>query len=212
MNILILDPAASTGYALMSVDQNNHTATIYEYGFLDVDTTSFYEGDWCIDLMNQLTKLHNIHQFTEIAVEDYFFSSKFASGTNVNMAYRTAIHIWARRNNLPYDILNVSQWKKHVAGRSTPTKEQKRQWGKEAAKKLYMQQALWDRYQIRFPNHSISHKTGKPILFRYDIVDAVGQAIFHAESQYQVQQFYVTVSLPQDVEFKKKSKKIFTYN
>jgi hypothetical protein len=105
----------------------------------------------------------------------------------------------------------VSQWKKHVAGRSTPSKEQKKKWGKEAAKKLYMQQALYDIYGIKFPNHSLSPKTGKPVLFRYDIVDAVGQAIFHCESKYRVKNINVTVPVPPDVEFKKLSKKMFTY-
>lgn len=209
MNILVLDPAASTGYALVEVDGD--TATVFDYGFIDVDTSSLYEGDWCIDLMTHVKYLIQLHDVKEVAVEDYFFSSRFASGTNVNSAYRTAIHILCRQLNLPYDVLNVSQWKKHVANRSTPTKEQKKKWGKEAAKKLYMQQALWDRYGIRFPNHSISSKTGKPVLFRYDIVDAVGQAIFHCESKHGVKNIRVTVPIPPDVTFKKPSKKMFTY-
>ena len=209
MNILVLDPACSTGFAVVNVDGQD--ATIFEYGYIDINTTSLYEGDWCISLMFHIELLINKHNIKEVAIEDYFFSSKFASGTNVNMAYRTAIHITCRKLGLTYDILNISQWKKHVAGRSTPTKEQKRKWGKEAAKKLYMQQALYDIYNIKFPNHSLSSKTGKPILFRYDIVDAVGQAIFHCESKYRVKNIHVPVAIPPDVVFKKKSKKIFIY-
>ena len=209
MKILALDPAASTGYAVVEVDGKD--ATIYEYGFIDVDTTSLYEGDWCIDLQKKVWNIMNHHMVDEVAIEDYFFSSRFASGTNVNMAYRTAIHMLCREQGLKYDILNVSQWKKHVAGRSTPTKEQKKKWGKEAAKKLYMQQALYDIYNIKFPNHSLSSKTGKPVLFRYDIVDAVAQAIFHCESKYRVKNIHVPVSIPPDVVFKKVSKKMFIY-
>ncbi len=209
MKILVLDPAASTGYAVVTVDGPD--ATIHEYGFIDVDTTSLYEGDWCIDLRRQVWNIMNHHMVDEVAIEDYFFSSRFASGTNVNSAYRTAIHILCREHGLPYDVLNVSQWKKHVAGRSTPAKEQKKKWGKEAAKKLYMQQALWEIYGIKFPNHSISKKTGKPVFFRFDIVDAVGQAIFHCESKYRVKNIHVPVVIPPDVVFKKKSKKIFIY-
>ena len=209
MNVLVLDPAASTGYAVVNVDGD--TATVFEYGFIDVDTSSLYEGDWCIHLQDCIRPLLDRYAIEEVTIEDYFFSSRFASGTNVNSAYRTAIHILCRQRNLPYDILNISQWKKHVAGRSTPTKEQKRKWGKEAAKKLYMQQALYDLYNIKFPNHSLSHKTGKPVLFRYDIVDAVAQAIFHCESKYRVKNIHVTVHVPPDVVFKKTSKKMFTY-
>lgn len=209
MNILVLDPAASTGYAVVKVDGQD--ATIFEYGYIDIDTTSLYEGDWCISLMFHIDLLIQKHNIEEVAIEDYFFSARFASGTNVNMAYRTAIHIRCRQLGLKYDILNVSQWKKHVAGRSTPSKEQKRKWGKEAAKKLYMQQALYDIYGIKFPNHSLSQKTGKPVLFRYDIVDAVGQAIFHCESKYRVKNIHVPVAIPSDVVFKKQSKKMFVY-
>ena len=209
MKILVLDPAASTGYCVVEVDGKD--ATIYEYGFIEVDTASLYEGDWYLDLQSKIFSIMHHHMVDEVAVEDYFFSSKFAQGTNVNTAYRTAIHILCRQNGLPYDILNISQWKKHVAGRSTPTKEQKKKWGKEAAKKLYMQQALWDIYGIKFPNHSLSKKTGKPVLFRYDIVDAVAQAIFHCESKYRVKNIHVPIAVPPDVVFKKPSKKMFTY-
>lgn len=209
MNILVLDPAASTGYAVAKVE--NNTATIFDYGFIDVDTSSAYEGDWCINLMMHVKYLLQIHDIKEVAIEDYFFSSRFASGTNVNAAYRTAIHILCRERKLHYEVLNVSQWKKHVAGRSTPDKLQKKKWGKEAAKKLYMQQALWEKYGIKFPNHSISKKTGKPVGFRYDIVDAVGQAIFYCEGYHGVQNIQVTVPVPPDVMFKKPSKKRFVY-
>jgi hypothetical protein len=72
-------------------------------------------------------------------------------------------------------------WKKHVAGYVTCTKQMKQLWGKEKAKKVYIQDALWKRRRIRFPNHSLSTLTNKPISLRYDEVDAVGQAIYYCE-------------------------------
>jgi len=129
----------------------------------------------------------------------------------MNPMYRAAVHMSARHYGLPTEILNVSQWKSFIAGRSVPTKQQKAQWGAEAAKKLYIQQALWERYNIRFPNHSLSESTGKPIIFRMDVVDAVAQAICYSRLHLNVISVTCSVIVPADVTFKKPSKKSFTY-
>jgi hypothetical protein len=144
-------------------------------------------------------------------VEDYFFSSRFVSGVGVNTAYRTAIHMWARQNNLPYSILNITNWKTIAAGRSTPPKEFKLKYGKEAAKKIYLVEALYLRHGIRLPNHSISESTGKPVIFRYDIADAIGMCIYHAYEKYNCRTFSCSVPVPPDVVFSKKSKRHYTY-
>lgn len=207
---IALDPAQSTGFALARVDGTH--CEIFDYGFIEVDDSSAYVGDWCIDLVSRIDALHATHKFTDVAVESFFFSSRFTLGTDVNPAYRTAIHIWARQKNLPYSILNISSWKTIVAGRSTPTKEQKAKYGKEAAKKIMIVQALWERHGIRLPNHSISEATGKPILFRYDIGDAIGQAIYHAYEKYRCKTFSCSVPVPPDVTFSRASKKHFSYD
>jgi hypothetical protein len=98
------------------------------------------------------------------------------------------------------------------AGRSTPTKDQKQKWGKEPAKKLMIVEALWKRWKIKFPNHSLSSKTNKPIIFRYDIADAVSQAMYGAFLLHNCKIFNSTVSVPIDVEFKKTSKRMFSYD
>jgi Holliday junction resolvasome RuvABC endonuclease subunit len=211
MTIFIaLDPAHSTGYALAKVDGTH--CDIYEYGFIDVDNSSPYIGDWAIDLQSNIQKIYDRVKFTDVAVEAFFFSSRFTLGTDVNPAYRTAIHIWARQNKLPYSILNISNWKTIAAGRSTPTKEQKLKYGKDAAKKIMIVQALWERHGIRLPNHSISPLTGKPVIFRYDIADAIGQAIYHAHEKYNCRSFSCSVPVQPDVAFSKTSKKHFSYD
>lgn len=217
MIVLVLDPATSTGFCLVNIEIDEEgwytSADIYEYGFIDVDASSEYQGDHCIDLMNRLQTIIDEHAVEHIAVEDYFFSKRFVNGCNANAAYRTAIHILARNNELGYTILNVSAWKTYVGGRSTPTKEQKQQWGAEAAKKLYIQQALWDTFGFRFPNHSLSETTGKPIAFRYDIVDVVGQAVFYCGMICKVPADQITMSVvpAPDVTFNRKIKKCFVY-
>lgn len=209
--VLTIDPAQSTGYCIAEIDDAGH-ATIIEYGYLDVDTTSEFMGDWCNNLAGAVESLIKASGATAIAVEDYFFSSRFTSGANVNPAYRAAIHMTVRRMGLPYTILNISQWKSFVAGRSVPTKEQKKKWGKQAANKLFIAQALWDRYKIRFPNHSISEKTGKPIKFRYDVVDAVAQMVCFCKLHLNASSLSCSVAVPADVDMGKLDKHQITYS
>jgi Holliday junction resolvasome RuvABC endonuclease subunit len=215
--LLALDPGTSTGYCLVQIEQDEEgyytDANIYEYGFIDVDITSEYQGDHCISLMERIQELIDRNSVEWICVEDFFFSKRFVNGCNVNAAFRTAIHILARQNGIDYTILNISSWKTFVAGRSTPTKEQKARWGKEPSKKLAIQEALWEWWGFRFPNHSVSESTGKPILFRFDIVDVVGQAVYYCGLICGVPSKRITMSVevPDDVVFTRNVKKRFIY-
>lgn len=208
--VLVLDPAVSTGYCLVSMRDQGKKAVIYAYGFIDVDTSSEYSGDWCLDLQRQLERMCKYHGVQHLAVENFFFSKKFAKGSTVNVELRTAIYILARKMGLPYTILGISEWKKFISGRSTPTKEQKKMWGHARAKKLAIQQALWERYHIKFPNHSLSTKTGKPVSFRLDIVDAVAQAIYFVKIFLNAAEVESLVKVPKDVSLKSK-KEAFCY-
>lgn len=213
--LLVLDPGTSTGYCLvdMRVDEEGYyeSADVYDYGYINVDVTSDFQGDHCLDLMARVEALIDEHSVTHIGIEDYFFSKRFCNGSNVNAAFRTAIHILARQRDIDYTIINISAWKTFVAGRSTPSKEQKRKWGPTNAKKLYIQQALWEYYSFRFPNHSLSERTGKPIVFRLDVVDVVGQAVYYCGLVCGIRNITMSVLSPKDVVWKKKSSKIFEY-
>jgi Holliday junction resolvasome RuvABC endonuclease subunit len=225
MIVLSLDPGSCTGYCLVSVEWEYidiwsgtwkwTSADIYEYGYINVDITSNYQGDHCIDLMNKIKDIIDRHNVEHITVEDFFFSKKFANGSNVNVAFRTAIHILARERGIDYTILNISAWKTFVAGRATPTKQQKMLWGPTPAKKIYMQDALWMYFSIRFPNHSISEKTRKPIVFKYDIVDVVAQAIYYcglvlSPGAVPLENISCSVEIPEDVVMKT-TKKVYVY-
>lgn len=215
ITLLTLDPATSTGYSLttLGVDEEGYYsyADIYEHGFIDVDTSSDFQGDHCIDLMSRVQELITKHDVGHIAIEDYFFSKRFCNGSNVNAAYRTAIHILARQNNIEYTILNISAWKTFVAGRSSPSKEQKKKWGPTPAKKLYIQQALYDYWEFKFPNHSISESTGRPIAFRCDIIDVVAQTVYYCCLICGIKDIKMSVEVPEDIVWKKKPKKLFEY-
>jgi Holliday junction resolvasome RuvABC endonuclease subunit len=208
--LLTLDPAKSTGYSIAKIEEK--ICSIIEYGFIDVDTSSPYMGDWCINLQQKLDEINERIKIDEVAVEDYFYSSRFKQGSNVNPAYRTAIHMWSRNLNLHYEILNISSWKIYVCGRTTPTKQQKQKWGASNAKKMMVVQALWERHGIKFPNHSTSHKTGKPIQFRFDIADAVAQSMYAAYLRFNCNNFISLVDVPEDVLFKNVNKKHFVYD
>lgn len=198
-NYLVLDPATTSGYALMRVDAAGTQAEIFEYGLLVVDISSDYQGDHCLDLMRKIRALISEHHVEHLAVEDYFFSKKFCSGSNVNAAFRTAIHIVARETGLPYTILNISAWKTFVAGRSTPTKNQKTHWGKALANKVFIQSALFANFGFRFPNHLKSPVSGRPIHLKYDVVDAVAQAVYFARINLRVPQVTLSVVPAPDV-------------
>lgn len=195
-HILVLDPAESTGYAVVLVDEDKSSADIFRYGFLDVDTSSNYMGDWLLDLNRTVMNLINEYGVKMVVCEDFFFSSRFTSGSNVNPAYRAAIHMAARFLKVPYEILNISQWKSFVVGRSVPTKEQKKKWGKTAANKKMVAEALVKRWKIELPTYSFSPKTGKPIKFRYDISDAIGQAVCYVGLMMGIRTITCSVPVP----------------
>jgi len=208
MNILILDPANITGYCLIRADED--AAEIYDYGFLSVKDND-HMGVQYQDFIDKLQELIDDNDIHEIAHEDYFFSKFASQGANLNCAYRAMIQLVAAKNNIPYTVLNITLWKKYINGSSRPTKLQKSMWGKEPAKKLMTQESLWKRWGIKFPNHSISETTGKPIKFKYDVVDAVAMGIFYLAIYKHILNFTITKKIPDDVEFKKESKTTYKY-
>ena len=209
MNVLVLDPANSTGYCIFELDEVNSVAEIKQWGFIDVDQHN-YAGDQYIDLLSKIENIIKANNVDRVAVEDYFFSQRSAQGSNLNCAYRAVIHLKCRQLKLEYDILNISLWKSFINGRTTPTKDQKAKWGKEPAKKLMTQESLFKRWGIKFPNHSISNLTSKPIKFRYDIVDAVAMAVFHASIYMNAKTIKYSLSVA-DIDWKKTPKGTYEY-
>jgi Holliday junction resolvasome RuvABC endonuclease subunit len=210
MNILVLDPANSTGYCIFKHNEDEASIDITSWGFIEVEQCD-YIGDQYVNLLKQVEKLIKDNDIEKVAVEDYFFSNRSPQGANLNCSYRAMIHMKCRELGLHYEVLNISLWKKFINGRSTPTKDQKAKWGKEPSKKLMTQESLWKTWDIRFPNHSKSLKTGKPIKFRYDIVDAVAMAIFYASIYLHANKIQYSVIIDEDHEWKKIPKGTYDY-
>jgi len=205
-NIIIIDPATTTGYCICTVNTADKKGKIIEYGFLEVDITSEYQGDHCIDLMEKIKQKIIVYNVKNIGIEDYFYSAKFKNGCNVNGAFRTAIHILARTMKIDYKILSISMWKKHIAGRSTPSKIEKEIW-KKNANKYFIQQALYKKWNIKFPNHSI--RGGKIIALKSDVVDSVAMSIYFMKNHYNIENITSGVVCPPDT--LKKFKNSFVY-
>lgn len=210
MKVLVLDPANCTGYCIFEFDKNNASADIIDWGFIEIEEYEI-EGDRYLDLLVQVEKLIKDNDIEDIALEDYFFSGRSPQGANLNCSYRAMIHMKARQLGLSYTVLNISLWKKFINGRSIPTKEQKAKWGKEPAKKLMTQESLFNKWNIKFPNHSLSIKTNKPIKFRYDIVDAVAMAIFYASIYLRAKNITYSVNIQNNHDWKKIPKGTYDY-
>jgi Holliday junction resolvasome RuvABC endonuclease subunit len=176
MRILALDPSGTTGYC--DAEIRDDKLYIIDYGIVDqiTDDTATY-GERCLDL-NQKVKQMVANQ-DMVIVEDYHFSGKFAQGSSINVGYRAAIWMACTELGIKYEIINESEWKKGIAGRSRPSKPDVAKWGKTKAKKFFIQEALWDRFSIRFPTYRLSPKTGKPVQPLSDYVDATAFLIYY---------------------------------
>lgn len=198
MIVLALDPGSSCGYAFASLSDQN-TVDVFEYGAFDIPD-ALSRGPQCLYLMAEVRKLLAKHPVELVGIEDYFVSGRFNSGVDLNYFFRAAIVIACEQDGMKYEMMNPSNWKVFVAGRSTPTKEQKLRYGKQVAKKAMIVEALRDRYGIKVPNHSISEKTGKPIQFRYDTTDAIGQVMYACNLVVPITRFTCSVAVPADVD------------
>ena len=183
--LLSLDPATSTGWSIFEIYRDSKIVQLVHCDFLEIDSKNdSYIGDICIMLQNKIRELINKYNVQEVCVEDYFMSSRKCQGANTNVYLRGSIYILCREIGLHYDIIPVWGWKSFVAGQTTPGKEMKKYYGKELSNKIFIQEALWLRYGIRFPNYSISKNTGKPISLRYDMIDSVGIGLFHIHKRW----------------------------
>lgn len=209
-NIIVLDPATTTGYCICTINPGGPVTVegkIIEYGFFEVDIKSEYQGDHCIDLMEKIKEKIILFDIKNIGIEDYFYSSKSKNGCNVNGAFRTAIHILARQMKIKYKILSIPLWKKHIAGKSIPSKSEKELW-KKNANKYFIQQALYTKWKIKFPNFSVRNN-GKIVAHKSDVVDSVAMAIYFMETYLSIKTITCEIICPPDT--LKKFKNSFVY-
>ena len=210
MKIISFDPALSCGWCISRLDTNSGSMTLIENGYI-VTEKSEYIGDMCLEFQKSASDIINKYEdVEEIVLEDYMFSKSKCQGAQVNVFLRGALMMLCRQLKKPYWVMSVSNWKSIIAGRGMPTRECAKYYGKALANKIFIQEALWLRYNIRFPNHSISHKTGKPISLKYDIVDATGINIAHVYSNHNIKNVHNDINIQPDVDIKS-NKKTYSY-
>lgn len=175
--ILVFDPASCTGYAVIDIYET--FSEIVTYGTFEMDKDVGKEGDWYLNIEKQAKQLIQQYHPHQIGIEDYFMSSSNKmGGCNLNVGIRAIFQALTRRENLPYIVINISSWKKVIAGRTRPCSSQIEKWGKVAANKYFIQQALFEKFQIQFPYMIKSELTNRWIAFKSDPVDAVAMAIY----------------------------------
>lgn len=209
MIILGVDPAISCGWCIAETNSNSMHATIIDCGYIEI-TKSQYTGDMCLEIQEKIELLFEQFNVDSMVIEDYIFSGRTCQGAHLNVYIRGALHMLCRKYGKPYTIASISNWKAIIAGRSMPTKDMKTFYGKSLANKILIQEALWVRYNIRFPNHSLSKKTNKPVCLRYDMVDAVGITIAHIYSEYNIKNIIFQKEFPPDIHKMVKNKQ-YTY-
>ena len=213
--VLVLDPAKSTGYCVIHLFPEQTRTLIIAYGNIQVTVTDGLEGQAYLDLETKVKQLIDQYQPESIAMECYFMSGadKFG-GCNLNVGFRAILQTLACRFSMPYEMLNISQWKKSVALSSRPSAAQIEKWGKTAANKLFIQQALFERFNIRFPEYCVSPESGRVVQYRSDAMDAVGMATFVAETKgcpVIINHVQENLELPQGKKPPKGAKRAFSY-
>src|SRR5271166_5202519 len=94
--ILVLDPATTTGWCLVKIIMSSENliaikkAEIYEYGYVTVPIAET-DGDKCNWLFDWITLMIEKHNISHGVEENYFFAKKFATGSPLNIMFRTAI-------------------------------------------------------------------------------------------------------------------------
>lgn len=178
MRVLSIDPAKCTGWAIIDVDKSTSRPTLFliDYGVFVIDTSSDIVGHHLIDMMRNIKDLTLRFDVDQICFEDYFMSKRAKTGANLNVYFRGAIQIVATQLDLPYQIVNIYSWKKHLHGFSKVPKDVKKKY-RASANKIVTVIAFYEKHSLKFPN-KWPNAMGKMNIFKYDIADAVAIGLY----------------------------------
>lgn len=181
MNILSLDPAKSTGYAIFRVIPNE-SASLIKFGCFEVDNSSTFQGDHMLSMRQNVDSLLLEFDIEFAHVETFFFSKKFCNGSDENLILRAAIYQLLREKKIEYTLHSPTVWKKFICGKARPSPADIKLYGKTKAPKMMIHHALKTRYNIELPTHTMI--SGRRLSFRYDISDAISIGIYGIVSTY----------------------------
>lgn len=167
--VLALDPSCSTGVAVGIINPQN-IMSIQEVGLFLADKEKS-QGQMYVEYLERLRLLvQNLNP--DIIIHETFFSSgKFAQGVDVNFVLRGLIKIVIFENSKITFEASPSEWKKFIAKRSTPTKDEKQVYGTKA-NKMFIQKAIIES-GINVAEHYIGVSKRK-VKVPSDVWDAIG--------------------------------------
>ena len=201
---LIIDPATTSGYCIMRHFQDLDGKFDLEKNIFSgecvIETPQFFTatldknfsgdptGRICNLVYDFFKQIIEKEAINFVAIEQYMFSRRSSTGSGLNVAVRSAIEMLCDSMKIRCLVLGISFWKKTIAGRSIPTKEQKNLW-KSKANKMFIVQALKEKYGIEFPE-KIKNEKGKLVNFKYDLSDVVAQAICVCQNFFSSKAFF----------------------
>lgn len=190
MKALFFDPATSTGWGLFEIEQRKGmlTGILTDFGFLT--TKEKVDGKRYLELKEKAEALlAKAGKIGVIGIEDYMFSSRKRNGANLNSGYRAILHLLAAEHKIDEVFtVNITNWKRFIAGSSRPSKEQKKKYGNKA-NKLYIQDAVEDKFGITFPEFIYNSDTDRMVQFKSDVVDAICIGIYTLTEECKVEDF-----------------------
>lgn len=180
IKILSIDPSMScVGWAYY----NGETAQI---------NAGFYMPEDYISVHNWMQNYFKEHDKIDIIIlEDYFYNSRFAMGSNVNSEIRGIFKLVFAQNSKKWVMSVPSKWKSFVTDMAAPLltgnsfiklrspkskakkwrQSLKRKYGKAKANKIIIYDAL-ALLGVNFPPNMVHNN--RKVKFKYDVSDAIG--------------------------------------
>lgn len=170
MKILSLDPATNCGFAFW----DGHALSLV--GFKVFPKTE-KDGDRLLEVFRWTKEMIDTWKPDLVLAEGFFVSGRFANGVEVNFEIRGAIKMACAQRAVDHKVYTPSEWKKQLCGRTTPTKLEKKRYGKERAKKMVTVLKLQE-LGFKFPE-KVTSITGRQVNFKFDTSDAIGILMAH---------------------------------
>jgi Holliday junction resolvasome RuvABC endonuclease subunit len=181
MKLLSIDPATTTAVTIFDTTKGNNNIQdmIVECKLIDLSKTKVIDDGHRLLLFRQhLSQIIREHQISHVCVESYFFSSRFCVGSNLNPAFRAIVWMVCAEFDIPYEIINITQWKTFIGGQCKPDKKLVRKLTRAVANKEYIKQALIDKYGIKLEGEVYDVIKGCKIPMTYDVSDSIAIGIY----------------------------------
>lgn len=158
--VLAIDPATSTGWAVLDVSPDGATLVV-ACGHFRVRANAPFDGDALLDLRARTASLIDAHGPVGRAyVEDFFFAKRACTGANLSVKQRGAVEMELRSRAIEYELVSPSAWFGFVVGRQVRG---------APARKAAAREAVLAKYKLAIDGHASMPS---------DVFDALGIGIY----------------------------------